>query len=78
MTNSVSPAFSSTAVQPGSKAEDPLTGTQGEVYSDLRQLVDKKDAEIESLKRQLFDKEQLISEVKETVESFKKILIQVH
>ena len=76
-TNSVSPAFASTAVQPWSKAGDRLTGTQRE-YSDLRQLVDKKDAEIESLKRQLCDKEQLISEVEETVESFKKKLIQVH
>ena len=71
------PAFSSAAVQPRSKAEDRLTGTQGE-YSDLRQLVDKKDAEIESLKRQLCDKEQLISEAEETVEIFKKKLIQVH
>ena len=76
-----SPAFINTVVEPWSKAKisDPQVNImQAEKFVDFQQLIDEKDEEIDSLRKQLQDKEQLLAEVETTVVSLKEKLMEVH
>lgn len=69
-------AFASTIVQPWNTGEHQST-SEREEHAGLKQLLDEKDAQIESLKQQLYEKEKLISEVEETVKALKQQLMKV-
>ena len=78
-----SPVFTSTVVEPWSSRDGSVEPQViNSVHADhefahLKQIVAEKDEEIESLRKQLHDKEQLIEEVEATVESLKEKLIEV-
>lgn len=77
------PVFTSTVVEPwgsrdGSVEPQVGNGVQADhEFAHLKQIIAEKNEEIESLRKQLDDKEQLIEEVEATVESLKEKLIEV-
>ena len=79
-----SPVFSGGVVEPWSSGDESVEPqvTGSSVQADhelahLKQIVAEKDEEIESLRKQLHDKERLIEEVEETVQTLKEKLIEV-
>lgn len=79
-----SPVFSGTVVEPwssrdGSVEQQVSNSPQADhEFAHLKQIIAEKDEEIELLKKQLHDKEQLIEEVEATVQTLKEKLIEVH
>ena len=71
--------FSSTVLQPWNQDQgQPSSNKQGDANTDLHQLLDQKNEEIESLQQQLREKDQLISEIGATITSLREELMQVH
>ena len=71
--------FSGTVLQPWSQDQDqPSSNKQRDASTDLQQLVDQKNDEIESLRQQLREKDQLISEIGATITTLREELMQVH
>ena len=70
--------YSGTVVEPWSAEPQVGNGVQADhEFAHLKQIVTEKDEEIESLRKQLHDKEQLVEEVEATVKTLKEKLIEV-
>lgn len=70
--------FTSTILQPWSNNDGQSSPSKQRDKDDLQQLVKQKNDEIESLRQQLYDKEQLISEIGTTIETLRRDLAQVN
>ena len=80
--NLESPAFTSTIVElrnskDGSTEQLEFSSTQAAELASLKWLLAEKDDEVESLRKQLHDKEQLLADVETTVTTLKGKLIEV-